>query len=198
MKLKSVVLILFTLLCIACNQQTKNRETNQYEILSLLVSDMTKPPFPIALLKERYTDEEIDSIMNTNQKVAVAPTFFHDNSEIPFNVKVNSEFKELLAKMKTDESAEEMSIDINKIRVPNNVKLVIADTAKIKQDRYYIEKNYNIWLTFLKVYFKDTQDRAIIVAGLSRGYLSGGTSVFFLEKIDGIWQKVGSQSLSIS
>ena len=140
----------------------------------------------------------MDSIINTEQKLAIEPVLFNENREILINEQINEAFKNILAKMKVDESAEQISIDINKIKVPKNVKLIIADTAKIKQDRYYVEKNYSIWLTFSKVYFNDTHDRAIIVAGMSRGHLSGGTSLIFLEKIDGIWQKIGAQSLSIS
>ena len=53
MKHKSIVLILIIFLLMSCNYQIREVEANQYEILSLLITDTAIPPFPIALLKER-------------------------------------------------------------------------------------------------------------------------------------------------
>ena len=53
MKLKKIVLNLIIFLLMSCNYQIREVEANQYEILSLLITDTAIPPFPIALLKER-------------------------------------------------------------------------------------------------------------------------------------------------
>ena len=51
MKLKKIVLNLIIFLLMSCNYQIREVEANQYEILSLLITDTAIPPFPYCAIK---------------------------------------------------------------------------------------------------------------------------------------------------
>ena len=200
-----------------CNEDLTN---NTYQIISLLyeeviedtkISPVFPPPLP-SIYKKNKSQAFLDSINLSrvkywdklvlqkkkgvkNRKIIAINEHFK-NSKIS---KHQNEFKDYLGSFKED------NLDKTAIRI---------DLSRIQTHRtdsiYYFNKNlltpgvsefrkFNILLSFSKIVFNVTNNKAVVVCSTNTTKLSGSSIMFFLKKTDnGRWVIVKDKLLSIS
>ncbi|WP_299247913.1 hypothetical protein [uncultured Aquimarina sp.] len=198
MKLFFYLLSILTLF-VSCNNKNDSQEQDIYEIVSIIINRFSKPiqPPPPPDGKEPYFSQaQIDSIMNRTQKVALYPVLFTTTEKFTKNEKLGQEYNKLVNDLGQFNSEDQ--IDINKVRTSKSINLQLVDTIKLKSNRRYIDKNYDILIRISNISFNDSLDKAVLIIGSSRGYLNGASSLIFLEKINGIWKIKNIDTFSIS
>ncbi|WP_298546159.1 hypothetical protein [uncultured Aquimarina sp.] len=199
--MKSTFLILFcSFFIFGCNDK-QVKEKNTYQILSLLIDEFGKPIIPPPPPKELshlkpLTDNQIDSIINQKQEICIFPIFRRNNNNFNYKKEYDEEFNKLVSDLKNSYTVEK--IDISKIKIDRPYQLSIVDTMKMRENRRYIEKNFDKLLSFYNVSYNKKGTKAVTIIGVGMGPLNGYTSLVFLEKINGIWKIKNIDTFSIS
>ncbi|WP_062056229.1 hypothetical protein [Aquimarina longa] len=68
----------------------------------------------------------------------------------------------------------------------------------MKNDRRYVEKNFDKLINFSQISFNQNYTKAVLIVGVNMGPLNGYTSLVFLEKINDAWQIKDIDTFSIS
>lgn len=189
------IILLFS----SCNSEREIQEENTYEIVSLLVETTgkpIKPPPPPEGVKSRFTDSQIDSITNRIQKVALHPVFNRIKKDFSENKKISLEYNNLVANLKNLEK--EQLVDLSKVITSERLKLSIIDTNKLKSEKRYLDRNYDILIQISVISFNATYDKAALVLSASRGHLNGFSSILYMHKVDGKWKIKESKMFQIS
>ena len=197
--MKSPLLILsFLLLLFSCTKENSLKERNIYQIVSLLVDDFGRPFIPPPPPNEinTYTDIQLDSIFNQKQKISIYPVFQKVNNKFSHKKAYDVEFNKLMDSLK--DVYFDKKVDISKIKINRPFNLSIIDTIKVRQDRRYLEENFDKLLSFYNISFNEKQTKAVTIIGVGMGTLNGYTSLVFLEKINGKWKIKGVDTFSIS
>ncbi|WP_128755397.1 hypothetical protein [Aquimarina sediminis] len=124
------------------------------------------------------------------------PTFIKTNRKFNQKKDWEPEFYDLVQKINLAYNKEILYLD--KIDSPKSINLSILDTNKLKSDIRYINKNHDMLMRFSPPSFNQKYNKATIIIGVSRGFLSGSASLVFLEKKGGIWKIVYSNEFEIS
>ncbi|KAA1243379.1 hypothetical protein [Aquimarina sp. RZ0] len=176
------IILLFS----SCNSEREIHEENTYEIVSLLVETTgkpMKPPPPPEGVRSRFTDSQINSILNRSQKVALYPVFNSSKKVFSENKKVSSEYNNLVTNLKNLDK--EQLVDLSEVTTSESLKLSIIDTNKLKSEKRYIDKNYDILIQISAISFNAAYDKAALVLSASRGRLNGSSSIIYMYKVDG-------------
>ncbi|WP_109433967.1 hypothetical protein [Aquimarina sp. AU119] len=183
----------------SCESNKEKREKNTYQIVSLLIDEVggpIKPPPPPEGQKAYFTNKQIDSIMTRSQDIALHPVFKKVKRKFVKKDNYGEKFNVLLEQL--NKLKEEKLIDTLKIKTSISCRLNTIDTLLLKSDKRYIDKNYDILIYFSNISFDDDFSKAVLILSSTRGYLSGSSSIIFLEKKDGIWQIKETDTFSIS
>ena len=196
---KTIYLISIVFLSNSCNYQENIREKNTYEITSLIIENTggpIKPPPPPNGQKSRFTKNQIDSIMMRIQKVALFPVFYKVKRDFSKNAKIEDEYNKLVSDFGTIEKEE--FIDLSKIRTSKHLKLSKIDTIKLKSEKRYVDKNYDILIYFSEISFNEEYDKAALIVGSTRGHLNGSNSIVYMHKVNNVWMIKNVKFLEIS
>ncbi len=199
--MKSIFFILFcSFFIFGCNDK-QVKEKNTYQIISVLIEEFGKPIIPPPPPKELshlkpLTDKQLDSITNQEQKICIFPIFRRNKKNFNYKKEYDEEFNELVSDLKSSYNIGK--IDISKIKIDRPYQLSLVDTVKVRQDRRYVEKNFDKLLSFYNVSYNKKRTKAVTIIGVGIGRLNGYTSLVFLEKTKGIWKIKHIDTFSIS
>ena len=90
------------------------------------------------------------------------------------------------------------AIDLTKIKIDRPYQLSFIDTVAMKNNRRYIEKNFDKSLYFSRISFNQDYTKAVLIVGVSMGPLNGYGSLVFLENTNNTWKIKGADTFSIS
>ncbi|WP_282079577.1 hypothetical protein [Aquimarina algiphila] len=188
--------LIILILTFSCTSIEEEREKNQYEIISILIEHFGKSDFPPPPPGRSYTFSKIqlDSIRSQKQNIALYPVLKDSNDN--FLKSDSDDFNILTQNLKN--LKEKIFIDISKINLKTAHNISILDTLKLASDRNSVYNDFNKIISFSQISFNQEYTKAVLVVGVSKGYLNGYASLVFLEKIDNIWQIKGTDTFSIS
>ncbi len=192
--MRTLFLILISWFVLAsCNKEEDGMETNTYQILSLLINEFGKPIPPPPPPGEEYSLSklQLDSINNQKQQIGIYPKFKKLDYE-----RVNEELNKSINYQEDDYVQKQLNI--SKIETKSQYHLTIVDTVKLKQNRRYIEKNFDKLLSFHDIRYNNEYTKAETIIGVGMGPLNGFASLVILYKINGEWKIKETKLLQIS
>ncbi|WP_062056221.1 hypothetical protein [Aquimarina longa] len=198
--MKKHIIIPLLILGISCSNSNKKNDTKsiKYNVLSSIIDKFGQaqipPPFPGENIN--FTSQQLDSIRNQKQKIALYPIFIKSNENIDIKYKKDDLFNQLLQNLKNIEDS--LKIEPSKIRTKIQHDLSILDTIKNKTNKHYISYNYDKLISLSPIVFNKNYNKAIVLVGVKIGYLNSGSSIVFLEKKNGTWRIVYSKEFEVS
>ncbi len=198
MKTNFLIFSIFFLV-VSCNSSIIDlHDKNSNEILSLLIDEFGKPTVPSRELYnlKPFSKIQKDSILNQNEKITLFPIQKEIHQKFSKKEKLGEEFNKLVDNLSN--LKETRKIDLSKIEISRPYQLSIIDTLAIKNDRRYIEKNFDKLINFSQISFNEHYTKAVLTVGVNMGPMNGYSSLVFLEKINDVWQIKNVDTYSIS
>jgi len=217
-KILIIYLCLFTQVSCEIEDLNKKEKVNTNKIINLLINEIIDkqlvyfafpaPPPNLelsldSLYKEIEKDRAIpkDTVQIINKMIieqgklliAVDSSFFTLNekhlkqSECNKKDDFNNTFK--IKNIK--------KIDFNKIQKSNFYKIIPSTTGKILSNKNQ-RLNYHMHLGFSEIAYNKENSKAIIIVGVALTKLNGFTSIYYLEKKNGLWKIECKKELNIS
>lgn len=189
------VLIMFLLL--SCKKLENRVEDETYKVVSMLVNSYAIPvlPPPPITPSTNKLDEKFDALKKItnfkNEDINIYLNYLTIQVEGE-NIEINNQKTYKIIDIK-DSNFIMKSLDTSKIKVRKNIKFHNQDmTDPVDFNRV------DMVLSFSKINFSPLLDKAVLVIGVSRGNLSGFTSIILCEKINDKWIVTEDRMLSIS
>lgn len=88
-------------------------------------------------------------------------------------------------------------IDFNKIQKSNFYEVIPSTTGKRLSNKNQ-SLNYHMHLSFSEIVYNKENSKAVIIVGVALTKLNGFTSIYYLEKKNGLWKVECKKELNIS
>tara|TARA_R110000796_G_scaffold41772_4_gene103658 strand:- start:276528 stop:277124 length:597 start_codon:yes stop_codon:yes gene_type:complete len=195
-----IIIPLVYLFSIGCKDISKsNEDIETHAIVSLLIDKYAKPivPPPSPNLSDSTFNAKSDSIKKIleNKDYLNLPLIVCiDTILTPFRGKIEdiSNFNTILTKL--DKLESNKILNINKIEPTRKVQIHSFNTNVDD----FKKNEIDMILSFSNIAYNENITEAALIFGLSRGRLSGFTSLIILKKNKGKWEIILTKNLSIS
>jgi hypothetical protein len=208
-----ILIVLCLFIMFSCSKKEDIKEKCTYEIISLLfdrltINDFTAFP-PTKFMREDtkiknnvFSKEDSLRIIKFNEEwiskkrtIAIIPKFYEPTLE-KFNVEFKCEnYKVLLEKFIS--LNEEKQLVLSKINTNRKDSIIYFNNDMIQEDSKSY-KGVNVLVGFSQISFDKDYNRAIISAYSYTSRIVGGSYIYFLERKEGEWIIICSETLSIS
>ncbi|WP_025740527.1 hypothetical protein [Aquimarina pacifica] len=197
MKVFVQIMVLFILL-FSCKNKNVVEEKHTHEIMSVLIDEFGKPTVPPREMYglEPFSKSQIDSILDQKEKICLHPKLKITDHEFSERAEYDSEINLLIEGLSNFKYSK--TLDLSKIKINRPYELSIVDTLKLKEDRRYVEKNFDKLINFSRISYNTSYTKAVLIVGVHEAVLNGYASLVFLEKKKGKWEIKSVDTFSIS
>lgn len=196
------LLIFFFSLTFLFSCKSDEVSNDEYEIINLLVSQISNPlppPPPLFYEDEKLSEDEKTKIVeeliqkDSIEKSKLKFTIYFDDSlqalEKDFGNKLfekNIGFDEFYLKKIDDDLMKSKKINLDKLTFPKNIKII----KNYNEDFSKWEKDFwgKYWMS--RIIFNDSRTKAVVEFNHICGNLCGGGSKIYLSKINGKWKVI--------
>jgi hypothetical protein len=173
------------------------KTVDNQQIYSILITDKAKPlPPPPLPKKEKDTTVFLNSkntVFKNNKKVSIA--VYPNLLELKINNTYN--FNSLdninVESYKSDKIFNKQNLSF----ANNNIILKILKNNEVN-NTILVYKNYDWVLLFSDIIFNKTKNKAIVLVNSSTDKLSGSSTLYLLEKENGLWKIFKKKIISVS
>jgi hypothetical protein len=173
---------------ISCKNNINKEESEKYTVLSVIANRFTIADLPPPKPGRGFdlSSQQLDSIRNQKQSIAVHPNLLKSNHTFNEKFLEDELFLNLLNNLKTIDDKNQIDLKKIETKIPHN--LFYLDTIKNNNDKYYVDSNFDKLLIFSPVSFNEDLNKAVVIVAVKKGYMNSSSSIVLLEKKNGVWE----------